>query len=308
MDIFAPIGSLIGDIWTLELTRVDGDALTLGRVVVAFTLLVLSITISRRFSRLVGRRLLSRFDLSIGAQALVETVLFYLLTLLTALLALRLANVPLTAFAVLGGAIAIGVGFGSQNIINNFISGLILMLEQPVRVGDLIEVGSADALETGDGYGTIEHIGARSTVVRRVDNTHVVLPNSTLLQNMVVNLTLESTLMRSQVRVGVAYGSNTQQVRELLLKVAADHRDIRAEPETAVVFSDFGASSLDFDLIYWHRLDRAFDRRRIASDLRFAINEVFANEGVVIAFPQRDLHLHTSVDQPIAVALQSPQR
>ncbi len=156
---------------------------------------------------------------------------------------LDLLNVPLTAFAFISGAVAIGVGFGAQNIINNFISGWILMWERPIRINDYIEVG--------DTTGTVEEINTRSTRIRRVDGVHMLVPNSKLLEETVVNWTLVDKLLRCIVRVGVAYGSDVNRVQELLEQATAENESILEEPRPQVIFEDFGDNALIFDAYFW---------------------------------------------------------
>ncbi len=196
---------------------------------------------------------------------------------------LDLLNVPLTAFAFVSGAVAIGFGFGAQNIINNFISGWILMWERPIRINDFIEVG--------DTTGTVEEINTRSTRIRRVDGVHLLVPNSHLLEQTVVNWTLVDKLLRCIVRVGVVYGADVQKVGELLLKVTKDHDLVLDEPEPIVYFEDFGDNALIFDVYFWVHSQGERSARQIRSDVRFEINRLFNENDLVIAFPQRDIHL-----------------
>lgn len=196
---------------------------------------------------------------------------------------LALLNIPLTAFAFVSGAIAIGIGFGAQNIINNFISGWILMWERPIHIGDFLEMG--------DIRGTVEAVNTRSTRIRRNDGVHVLIPNSYLLENTVVNWTLVDKLMRTTVRVGVAYGSDVKKVKTLMEQAAAENENILLDPPAAVFFEDFGDNALIFDINLWIETGDQRDLRRIRSDLRFRIEELFNDAGIVIAFPQRDIHV-----------------
>jgi small-conductance mechanosensitive channel len=198
-------------------------------------------------------------------------------------LVLEQLQVPLAAFAFVSGAVAIGVGFGAQNIINNFISGWILMWERPIKIGDFLELGEV--------RGTVEAINTRSTRIRRVDGVHLLIPNSNLLENTVTNWTLQDDLVRTAVVVGVAYGSDVILVRELLERAADEHPDVLKEPQRFVLFDDFGDSSLVFELNLWVRSKAERGLRAIRSDLRFRIDALFREHGVVIAFPQRDVHL-----------------
>ena len=196
---------------------------------------------------------------------------------------LELLNVPLTAFAFVSGAVAIGIGFGAQNIINNFISGWILIWEQPIRLNDFIE--------TGETSGTVEEINTRSTRIRRVDGVHLLVPNSKLLEETVVNWTLVDKLLRCIVRVGVAYGSDIEKVRELLMQAVTEHELVLPEPVAQVIFEDFSDSSLVFDAYFWVLSVGDKSSRQIRSDIRFTIDRLFRENGISIAFPQRDIHL-----------------
>ncbi len=195
---------------------------------------------------------------------------------------LDLLNIPLTAFAFVSGAIAIGFGFGAQNIINNFISGWILIWERPIRINDFIELG--------DTSGTVEEINTRSTLIRRVDGVHMLVPNSRLLEESVVNWTLVDKLLRCVVRVGVAYGSDVNVVKDILDDVV-HHPDVLDEPEAQIIFEDFGDNALIFDTYFWVHSQGEKSARTIRSEVRFEIYRRFAEADVVIAFPQRDVHL-----------------
>jgi small-conductance mechanosensitive channel len=196
-------------------------------------------------------------------------------------------SVPLAAFAFISGAVAIGFGFGAQNIINNFISGWILMWERPIKIGDFLELG--------DVRGTVESINTRSTRIRRVDGVHLLIPNSYLLENTVTNWTLVDQLLRTTVRVGVAYGSDVRLVTQLLNQAADEHARVLREPSKNVIFDDFGDNSLVFDLNVWVHANNESGLRGIRSDLRYRIDQLFGDAGVVIAFPQRDIHLDGEV-------------
>jgi potassium efflux system protein len=248
-------------------------------------------------SRTLGRIAAQRLDVKAGAAAAIESLTFYALLVAVVLFALRTVNFPLTAFTILGGAFAIGIGFGSQNVTNNFISGLILMLEQPIRAGDLVEVEGT--------YGTIEQIGARSTRIRSADNTHIIVPNSFFLQNSVVNWTLSDDIGRTKVTVGVIYGSPTRTVERLLRQVLHEHPEILTTHEPRIIFADFGDNALIFDAYFWIRARSMIERRHIESDVRYRIDDVFREAGLVIAFPQRDVHLDSA--RPIDVRLCPPR-
>jgi small-conductance mechanosensitive channel len=245
-------------------------------------LLVIGFGLIRWGTAVISRRLTAR-AVNPDVVHLIRRVFFVLALTLLVFTTLDLLEVPLTAFAFVSGAIAIGVGFGAQNIINNFISGWILMWERPIRIGDFLEVS--------DARGTVEAINTRSTRIRRVDGVHLLIPNSQLLENTVVNWTLVDRLTRTTIRVGVAYGSPVRRVAELLGRAAGEHEHVLGEPRPLVVFEDFGDNALIFDIFFWVHADGEKDLRVIKSDIRFRIDELFAGEGIVIAFPQRDVHL-----------------
>ncbi|MEE8409680.1 MAG: mechanosensitive ion channel domain-containing protein [Myxococcota bacterium] len=284
-DRFGAVWDALVDLWRYRITTIEDHPITVGKLLSAILLFVIGFLASRFLSRLLGRRLLPRFGLHTGASAALQTLTFYVLFVFFALFALRMVNVPLTVFTVLGGALAIGVGFGSQNIVNNFISGLILLIEQPIKVDDLIEVDGT--------LGKVEHIGARSTRVRTFANIHILVPNSAFLEKNVVNWTLSDPLVRVEVNVGVAYGSPTRDVHRLIHQAIEEHSDVQKHPEPLVFFTAFGDNALHFEALFWIRISSHIDRRRIQSDIRFRIDELFRETEIVIAFPQRDVHLDT---------------
>ena len=248
--------------------------------------LICGIVLIRWGDRLIARRLVHpRFNADVVQ--FFRRAFFIAMLVLLAFIILDLLNLPLTAFAFVSGAIAIGVGFGAQNIINNFISGWILMWERPIRIGDLLELGQD--------RGRVEAINTRYTRVRRVDGVHLLIPNSALLENTVVNWTLIDRNVRAFVQVGVQYGSPVTQVRELIEQSVDEHPDILKEPESVVLFTDFGDSALVFEAYFWIHAANNMDLRRVRSDIRFQIDELFRQHGIVIAFPQRDVHIDGSV-------------
>jgi len=283
---------LVG-VWNYAPWDVQDSPVTIGKMLMALVLVIAGVFVSRRLSRALARRLLARFGLDAGATATFQTLTFYLLLVLLFLYALQIVGIPLTVFTVLGGALAIAVGFGSQAILNNFISGLILMAERPIKVGDVIEVGGL--------YGTVEQIGPRSTRIRKGDNTHIIVPNSEFLEKNVVNWTLSDDVLRTEVTVGVAYGSPTERVRDLLHLAMRETDRILPEPEPEVMFDEFGDSALVFRALFWIRVLRPLDRSRIGSRLRYRIDALFREHGITIAFPQRDVHLDST--SPLAVRL-----
>jgi small-conductance mechanosensitive channel len=271
------------DIWAFPLIKIGtGGAIEVGQLVLVLLLLVVGYFSSRLVERLIMRRLGST-HLKPDAVYALQRISFYVLLLIVAMTAMSLLRIPLTAFAFVSGAIAIGVGFGAQNIINNFISGWILMWEQPVRIDDFVEIDNSS--------GVVERIGNRSTRIRRVDGVHMLVPNSHMLERTVVNWTLIDRRIRSVVRIGVAYGSPTSKVAELIRQAVEGVPDVLKDPDPLIVFEDFGDNALVFEAYFWADLSNQRQQRQIRSDVRFRIDELFQENGIVIAFPQRDVHL-----------------
>ena len=274
----------ITSFWTWELTTSEDSAITPGKIAIALAVLVFGLSIARFLRNQLRRRFFPQFGFDAGASSAFASLTFYALMAVAFLLALRAVNIPLTAFAVAGGALAIGIGFGSQTIVSNFISGLLLLAERPIRTGDLVEVGGV--------VGTVDSIGLRSTRIQTPDNFHIIVPNAAFLESNVVNWTHEDPMLRLRVNVGVAYGSPVRQVEALLLQAASEHPRCVTRPSgPTVVFSDFGDSALLFEVRFWIRYAEHTDRATIRSDVRYRIDELFAEHGIVIAFPQMDVHL-----------------
>ncbi len=281
----------MNELWNMSLLPLaGGGSLTVGQLVYALLTVGLGVFLSSLLARVTHRRLVARRVTPDAAQ-MMQRVVFYVGLLIVAVTTLSLLHIPLTAFAFLSGAVAIGFGFGAQNIINNFISGWILMSSRPVRIGDFVEVE--------DTRGVIERISNRSTQIRRTDGAHLLVPNSLMLERTVTNWSLIDRDIRTTVRVGVTYGSPVERVRELLLAAAAEHAGVLPEPKPFVAFEDFGDNALVFDLYFWSQVTRETEIRLIRSDLRFRIDAIFREAGIVIAFPQRDTHLFTA--QPLEV-------
>ncbi|MEL7185750.1 MAG: mechanosensitive ion channel domain-containing protein [Pseudomonadota bacterium] len=284
------------EIWEFVLFTVPGgESVTVGKLVLVLVLLIGGYLVSRFIGYLLGQRL-SKTKVSPGVTHTIKRVTFFSLLVLVVLTALSLLGVPLTAFAFATGAIAIGVGFGAQNIINNFISGWILMAERPIRIDDFVEIDSTQ--------GTVELIGTRSTRIRRLDGVHMLVPNSRLLEQTVTNWTLVDDKVRSSVRVGVAYGSPVNRVAELIMQAVVAQAEVIADPAPSVIFEDFGDNALIFDAFFWCEVGGEKLLRVIRSDIRFRISDLFEKNDITIAFPQRDVHLDSL--KPIEVRVVEP--
>jgi potassium efflux system protein len=283
----------VAAIWNFQLAAIDGRPVTVGKATIAVLVLVVGVPIAKAVIRRISQRLFTRIGLEPGAASAFQALGFYAVVACLAVFALWVSEIPITVFALAGGAIAIGVGFGSQNVVNNFISGIILLAERPIKVGDLIQVG--------DTFGEVETIGARSTKIKTFDNFHIIVPNAVFLEQNVINWTHSDNLVRIHLQVGVAYGSPTRRVEELIQQAVGELDAAIIPPEPVVFFDDFGDSSLVFEAQFWISMKRPTDRRRALSTVRFRIDELFRENGIVIAFPQRDVHLDSL--QPLQVRL-----
>lgn len=274
-----------------SLISIAGFEVTIAQVLLVPVVILLGYLLLRGGIRFVVSSLESR-GFNADVIQVVRRGVYVVGIIVIVITTLDLLQVPLTAFAFVSGAIAIGFGFGAQNIINNFISGWILMWERPIRINDFIEMA--------DTTGTVEEINTRSTRIKRVDGVHLLVPNSQLLEQVVVNWTLIDRLLRSMVRVGVAYGSDVELVRELLERVGREHEGILETPPVQVIFEDFGDNSLVFDMYFWVETSSERSARQVRSEVRFEINRLFAEHSLVIAYPQRDVHLDGSLrlEQP----------
>ena len=225
-----------------------------------------------------------------GARDALVTIVGYIMFMFAALAGLAAAGFDFGNIAIIAGALSVGIGFGLQNIVNNFVSGLILLFERPIRKGDWVVVGGTE--------GFVQNIQIRSTLIRTFDQSDVIVPNSELISNQVTNWMLSSKRGRAIIPVGVAYGSNIEQVRDILLDIAKNNENViqtghRIEPR--VLFREFGDSSLNFELRVF--LKEIEGRLGIISDLNFAIDKAFREANIEIPFPQRDVHVRTLPDK-----------
>lgn len=280
------IEASIKNMWNTELWTAGEAQIHLSQVIIALALIVVGIIAVRW----VGHRLVKRALLSSHASQntvfAFRKLFSFIAYVMIILVALPVAGIPITIFAVLGGALAIGVGFGAQNLLNNLISGMILIAERPIRIGDIVELENE--------RGRIEEIGNRCVRIKRFDGVHVLVPNSYFLEQRVVNWTLVSSEIRSIVTVGVAHGSPVETVRELMLQAAHNHDKIVQDLPIEVLFEDFDEGRLIFSLLFWTNVEVPMDIRRVQSDIRFAIDTLFSDNQIVIAFQQHDVHLDTS--------------
>jgi small-conductance mechanosensitive channel len=211
----------------------------------------------------------------------ISTVVYWAVLLIGFLFAAAAAGFEIGRLTLLAGAFGVGIGFGLQDVVNNFVSGLILAFERPIQVGDIVDLGTLQ--------GTVSRIGMRSSVIRTFQGAEVVVPNSNLISNPMVNWTRSDRLRRVEIPVGVAYGTDQREVFNVLMEVAKEHPDVLEHPEPSVLLRGFGDSSLNFELRFWtYRFDGFL---RIQSEVTRVILDALKKAGITIPFPQRDLHV-----------------
>lgn len=253
---------------------------------IAYAFLIIAFTLvgTRLWRQTLKQRVLGSSGLELGLQESITTLSVYVLWGFGVLAALHALGVGATSLTVAFGALGIGLGFGLQNIFNNFISGLILLFERPIQVGEVIEIGGQ--------WGTVRKINFRSTVVQTYDNASLIIPNSEFISNQVINWSFKDPRLRRSVTVGVAYGSDVQLVRESLMEIAENHPKVLKYPKHDVLFSDFGDSALVFNLRFWSTLNDFFAAE---TEIRFEIDRLFRERDIEISFPQRDIHIRSIV-------------
>jgi small-conductance mechanosensitive channel len=274
------VGAFVG-------VKVGSLTISLGQILTAIAVLLLFLGATRFVQHSLQRKIFPQTRIDQGVQNSLNTIIGYTGVVLALAAAITALGVSFSNLAIIAGALSVGIGFGLQSVVNNFVSGLILLFERPIKVGDWVV--------TASGEGHVKRISVRSTEIETFDRASIILPNSELISSSVQNWTLKDRHGRLRLAVGVSYESDPDHVRKTLLKVAADqYPRILSYPEPYVYFRDFGNSSLDFEL-------RVFVRDvsnwiTVSSDLRFAIFRAFKEEGIEIPFPQRDLHLRSGFD------------
>ena len=223
----------------------------------------------------------SRFGLHRGIPELISSSVFYLVMAVVCMTAAVEAGVRLDKFTVLTGALGVGLGFGLQNIVNNFVSGLILQFERPINVGDFLDVGNV--------VGTVSRIGVRSSTLLTPQGAEVIIPNATFISGQVTNWTLHSTCRRVDIPVRVAYGTDPNRVNDLLLEIAAQSPGVLKNPPAVANFKGFGESALEFELMFWSEISVHFKYR---NEIAIAIDAAFREAGIEIPIPQREIHVH----------------
>ncbi len=262
--------------------HLGGAQVTLWSVLYFLILLFLLFYVTSKLRKWIVYDLLAKSKIDIGVRIAVGTIIRYIVLIIGIIVFLQSAGINLSAITVLAGALGVGIGFGLQNITNNFVSGIIILFERPIKVGDRIELG--------DVSGDVVRISMRSTTIVTNDNISIIVPNSDFISSKVINWSHTDRNIRFNFPIGVSYNEDPQEVRKLLLEVVAENKGILNTPEPDVLFKGFGDSSLDFNLRVWTR-DYNNRPNILRSQIYYAVFEKFKEHSIEIPFPQRDLHI-----------------
>ncbi len=278
--------NVFNSVWDLlqkPIFTVSGQGVSIVSFVYFIVVIGLSIILSRLFVRFLKRNVYSQSEIERGAQYTLSRLVRYVIVTVGFLIALQMVGFDLSILAVFGGLFGVGIGFGLQNIFSNFASGIILMIERPIQVGDTVEL---------DGIlGKVEEIRFRVAVVNTFDNESIIVPNSHLVSEEVTNWSYGGdSRLRLRVPIGVDYGTDIQTVEDILLEIAAEEEKVMQEPEPQVFFKEHADSSLNFELRVW--IPSPQERIQVRDNIRREIDRRFNEAGIGIPFPQTDVHFY----------------
>ncbi|MEC7883434.1 MAG: mechanosensitive ion channel domain-containing protein [Verrucomicrobiota bacterium] len=283
------VWNFIIEIWGTELFG-DGTV-TIGGILMVVILFVLVVIIERFLQRLIIRRFLSKTRLHSSLQYGLSRILGYILLAVGFYIAFQIAGFDLSSLAIIAASLGVGVGFGLQNIINNFVSGIIILAERPIAIGDRIEVAGI--------AGRVTKIQLRSTTVVTNDNITMIVPNADFISNTVTNWSHGDPKVRIRVPVGVAYATDLKLLQNLLLESALEHPKALRDPKPVVLFTEFGDNSLNFELAVWTQ-EMTATPIHFTSEMNFIIEEKLRENGIEIPFPQRDLHVRSGLPHSVS--------
>ena len=263
-----------------------GIKLSLFQIFLLSALLIAVFWISSRTKRFLFNQFLAKSGLDRSLQYAIAQIVSNIVLIVGIFIVLDNAGIHLGALAVFAGAVGVGVGFGLQNIASNFISGLVILAERPITIGDRVEVAGI--------VGQVQHIRARSTVIVTNDNITMIVPNSKFIDSPVTNWTYGDPRVRFRIPIGVAYGSDIEKVRAALIAAGKENQHTLQDPAPSVFLEKFGDNAIEFELVVWSS-EMSYRPRRYKSDLNFAIEKNLREAGIELAFPQRDLHIRSGV-------------
>jgi small-conductance mechanosensitive channel len=297
---------LMKQVWNFELfavedsTVVEGKTVTtsygvtVGKSIGVLLLYAFAYGLFAMLTRVMERLMVRRLKVDPQVASVMRRWLMIAVSVVLIILILNLARIPLTAFAFMGGALAIGIGFGTQTIIKNVISGIIILFERKIRVGDIVAIGGTT--------GYVTAVDLRASTVRSFDGVEALVPNSTFLENQVVNWTYSNSRIRREIRIGIAYGSPVRQAADVILGCAQEHGQVLKDPAPEVYLEDFADNAILMVLVFWVELGPTLTGRRVDSDLRFMMEKRLAAADIAIPFPQRDVHISVADALPVRMA------
>ncbi len=286
MDRLDQLWEWLDRILTYPLMHFGTVEVTLGLILFIVVFFFLLVFLTGRMKKYLVERMLAKRGMDIGVRAAIATMVRYFVVVLGSFIILQTAGIDLSALFVLAGGLGIGLGFGLQSVIANFTSGLIILFERPIKVGDRIDVGGV----TGD----VTNISLRATTIRTNENIYILVPNADFTDSKVTNWTYSDRDIRVNIPVGVSYASDAESVRDVLLDLARGHAGVLADPPPDVIFHEYGDSSLNFILRVWTR-EYITKPNVLRSELNFRIQRAFRDHKIEIPFPQRDLHIRSGV-------------
>ena len=297
---------MLKQVWNFELfavedsTVVEGKTVTtsygvtVGKSIGVLLLYAFAYGLFAMLTRVMERLMVRRLKVDPQVASVMRRWLMIAVSVVLIILILNLARIPLTAFAFMGGALAIGIGFGTQTIIKNVISGIIILFERKIRVGDIIAIGGTT--------GYVTAVDLRASTVRSFDGVEALVPNSTFLENQVVNWTYSNSRIRREIRIGIAYGSPVRQAADVILGCAQEHGQVLKDPAPEVYLEDFSDNAILMVLVFWVELGPTLTGRRVDSDLRFMMEKRLAAADIAIPFPQRDVHISVADALPVRMS------
>jgi len=286
MDVLIKIFEQIEKILDFSIMKLGNTQITFWLILYFLIQLFLLFYLAGKLRVFLSEKLLVHSKLDVGARQAVGTISRYVVLVLGFLVILQTVGLNLTTFNVIAGAVSVGIGFGLQNIASNFISGLIILFERPIKVGDRIEVGGV--------IGDVIAIAARSTTVLTNDNIAIIVPNSKFVTENVVNWQYTDEKLRFRIPISVSYSSNIEKVKSLLLEVAKENQQVLIDPLSSVRFLSFGDNGLNFELCVWSTTT-SHRQGTLISELNFAIFSKFTDNAIEFPYPQRDLHIRSGV-------------
>lgn len=283
----------IQEVWNIELFSIGTRTIHLSNIVLAITILLIAKLLVWAISSLFNKKLKALHSVDQGRRFAINTIVKYIVYSVAFMLALEAGGIKVTVLIAGSTALFVGLGFGLQNTFNDFISGIILLFEGSLELGDIVEVDKV--------IGKVTSIRLRTSAITTRDNVTIIVPNHKFVSENVTNWSHENEMTRFRLSVGVAYGSDVPLVAKLLREVAESHEDVEKSNQPIVFFQNFGDSALEFHLLFWTK--KSFYSEMILSDLRFKVDAAFRENRVSIPFPQRDLHIRSGLPNPGLVSI-----